>query len=74
MKYIRINELEQLKMCCIVFEEVIENYREERCRECLTEFSNKLHARMFSSPKAGTETSERVMKVLREVLKVGIRV
>lgn len=69
MKFVRVNELEHFQIMCTVFEEIISDYRSEECRECLTKFTNKVHAKMFSKGKL--ETSENVRKTMREVLKIG---
>lgn len=69
MKFVRVNELEHFQIMCTVFEEVISDYRSEECKECLTKFTNKVHAKMFSKGKL--ETSENVRKTVREVLKIG---
>lgn len=69
MKFVRVNELEHFQIMCTVFEEIISDYRSEECKECLTKFTNKVHAKMFSKGKL--ETSENVRKTMREVLKIG---
>lgn len=69
MKFVRVNELEHFQIMCTVFEEIISDYRSEENKECLTKFTNKVHAKMFSKGKL--ETSENVRKTMREVLKIG---
>ena len=69
MKVVRVNELQHFQIMCTVFEEVISDYKTEQCKECLTKFTNRVHAKMFS--KGRLETSENVRKTMREVFKVG---
>ena len=69
MKFVRVNELQHFQLMCTVFEEVIGDYRNEQCKECLTKFTNLVHAKMFSKGKL--ETSENVRKTMKEVLKIG---
>lgn len=69
MKRVTVNELQHFQIMCTVFEEVISDYKTEQCKECLTKFTNRVHAKMFS--KGRLETSENVRKTMREVFKVG---
>ena len=69
MKKVSVNELQHFQIMCTVFEEVISDYKTEQCKECLTKFTNRVHAKMFS--KGRLETSENVRKTMREVFKVG---
>lgn len=69
MKRVTVNELQHFQIMCTVFEEVIRDYKTEQCKECLTKFTNRVHAKMFS--KGRLETSENVRKTMREVFKVG---
>ncbi len=69
MKRVTVNQLQHFQIMCTVFEEVISDYKTEQCKECLTKFTNRVHAKMFS--KGRLETSENVRKTMREVFKVG---
>ena len=69
MKRVTVNELQHFQIMCTVFEEVISDYKTEQCKECLTKFTNRVHAKMFSKGKL--ETSENVRKTMREVFKGG---
>lgn len=69
MKRVTVNELQHFQIMCTVFEEVISDYKTEQCKECLTKFTNRVHAKMFSEGRL--ETSENVRKTMREVFKVG---
>ena len=69
MKRVTVNELQHFQIMCTVFEEVISDYKTEQCKECLTKFTNRVHAKMFS--KGRLETSENVRKTMREVFRVG---
>ena len=69
MKRVTVNELQHFQIMCTVFEEVISDYKTEQCKECLTKFTNRVHAKMFS--KGRLETSENVRKTMKEVLKIG---
>lgn len=69
MKRVTVNELQHFQIMCTVFEEVISDYKTEQCKECLTKFTNRVHAKMFS--KGRLETTENVRKTMREVFKVG---
>ena len=68
MKRVTVNELQHFQIMCTVFEEVISDYKTEQCKECLTKFTNRVHAKMFA--KGRLETSENVRKTMREVFKV----
>lgn len=69
MKRVTVNQLQHFQIMCTVYEEVISDYKTEQCKECLTKFTNRVHAKMFS--KGRLETSENVRKTMREVFKVG---
>ena len=69
MKKVSVNELQHFQIMCTVFEEIIGDYHNDECKECLTKFTNRVHAKMFS--KGRLETTENVRKTMREVFKVG---
>ncbi len=67
---VKITKREHFQIMCQVFDDVTNNeeYKNEKVKEALVVFSNKVHQKIFSPQKERLAISARVKRITTEVL------